>query len=62
MPAWTVAGMEAGIRDIIDGIETGRPTAGPAEHGWRSAAILEAVLRSQADGNRPAKIDAPSWS
>jgi len=62
VPEWTVAGMEAGIRDVITGMETGRPTAGPAEHGWRSAAILDAVLHSQVDGNRPAKIDPPSWA
>ena len=62
VPQWTYAGMEAGIRDVIVGMETGRPTAGPVEHAWRSAAILDAVLRSAADGNRPAKIDAPSWS
>ncbi len=61
VPQWTVAGMEGGIRDLITGLETGRPTAGPAEHAWRSAAILDAVLRSQADGNRPATIDPPSW-
>jgi hypothetical protein len=62
VPHFTYAGMEAAIRDIITGLETGRPTAGPAEAGWRSAAILDAVLRSQADGNRPARIDPPSWS
>jgi predicted dehydrogenase len=62
VPQWTYAGMEAGIRDVIAGMATGRPTAGPTEHAWRSAAILDAVLRSQADGNRPAKIDPPSWS
>jgi predicted dehydrogenase len=61
VPAWTVAGMEGGIRDVIAGMETGRPTAGPAEHGWRSAAILDAVLRSQVNGNAPAKIDKPAW-
>jgi hypothetical protein len=61
VPAWTVAGMEGGIRDVIAGMETGRPTAGPAEHGWRSAAILDAVLRSQVNGNSPAKIDKPAW-
>jgi predicted dehydrogenase len=61
VPDWTVAGMEAGIRDVIAGIETGRPTAGPAEHAWRSAAIIDAVLRSQVDGNRPARIEPPSW-
>ncbi len=61
-PDWTYAGMEAGIRDIINSLETGQPTAGPAEHGWRSAAILDAVLRSQVDGNRPARIDKPAWA
>jgi predicted dehydrogenase len=61
-PEWTVAGMQAGILDLIAGMETGRPTAGPAEAAWRSAAILDAVLRSQVDGNRPAKITPPSWA
>jgi predicted dehydrogenase len=62
VPEWTYSGMEGGIRDIITGLETGRPTAGPAEHGWRSAAILDAVLRSQVDGNRPARIAKPAWA
>ena len=62
VPAFTVAGMEAGIRDVIAGIETGRPTASPAEHGWRSVAIVDAVVRSQADGNTPARIDPPPWA
>jgi hypothetical protein len=53
--------MEGGIRDVITGVETGRPTAGPAEHAWRSAAILDAVLRSQVNGNAPARIERPSW-
>jgi predicted dehydrogenase len=62
VPQWTVAGMEGGIRDVIAGLETGRRTAGTAEDAWRSAAILDAVLRSQANGNAPARIDRPSWS
>src|SRR3989442_11836914 len=62
VPAWTVAGMQAAILDIIEGLESGRRTAGPAEAAWRSATILDAVLRSQADGNRPAKIPPPSWA
>jgi predicted dehydrogenase len=56
LPAWTWAGMEAGIRDVITGLETGRATASPIEHAWRSAAILDAVLRSQVNGNTPARI------
>lgn len=62
VPQWTVAGMEAGIRDVISGMESGRPTAGPAEDGWRSAAILDAVLRSQVNGNAPARIERPTWT
>jgi predicted dehydrogenase len=62
VPAWTVSGMEAAIRDLITGIETGRPTAGPVEHAWRSAAIVDAVLRSQAGGNGPVTIDPPAWA
>lgn len=62
VPRWTFSGMEAGIRDVIVGLETGRPTAAPAEHGWRSAAILDAVLRSQVDGNKPARIAKPAWA
>jgi predicted dehydrogenase len=62
VPHWTVAGMEGGIRDLIVGLETGRPTAGPAEHAWRSAAIIDAVLRSQVNGNAPARIDKPAWA
>ena len=61
VPAGTVAGMEAGIRDLIVGLETGRATAGPAEDAWRSAAILDAVLRSQVNGNAPARIQKPKW-
>jgi predicted dehydrogenase len=62
VPQWTFAGMEGGIRDLIHGLETGQPTAGPAEDAWRSAAILDGVLRSQASGNAPARIDPPAWA
>jgi len=61
-PEYTVAGMEAGIRDMLAGIETGRRTASPAEHAWRSVAIIDAVVRSAADGNRPATIAPPPWA
>jgi predicted dehydrogenase len=62
VPAWTYAGMEGGIRDVIVGLETGRPTAGPTEDAWRSAAILDGVVRSQAAGNTPVRIEKPSWA
>ena len=59
VPDWTVAGMEAGIRDVIVGMETGRPTAGPAEHAWRSAAIIDA--RAPLTGGRqPPGPDRPT--
>ena len=61
VPTWTVAGMEAGIRDVITGIETGRPTAGPAEDAWRAAAIIDGVVRSQAAGNQLTRIHPPPW-
>ena len=62
VPAWTYAGMEGGIRDVIVGLETGRPTAGPTEEAWRAAAILDGVVRSQAAGNTIHRIEKPSWA
>ena len=56
VPAWTVAGLEATIRDLIVGLETGRPVAGSAEEAWRSAAIIDGVVRSQVEGNTPVRI------
>jgi predicted dehydrogenase len=62
VPAWTWAGMEGGIRDVITGLETGRPTAGSTEEAWRAAAILDGVVQSQAAGNTPFRIVRPSWA
>jgi hypothetical protein len=54
--------MEGGIRDVITGLETGRPTAGSTEDAWRAAAILDGVVQSQAAGNTPFRIVRPSWA
>lgn len=51
VPRYTVAGMAAAVRDLIDSHLAGRPTQSPPEHARRAVAITTAILESQAGGN-----------
>ena len=55
-PSWTVAGVQAALCDLIAAMETGRPTASPPETARQAVAITQAILESQAHGNRPAQV------
>lgn len=50
-PKWSTAGMQAAILDLIAALETGRPVQSPVEEAWKTVAITDAILRSQAGGN-----------
>ena len=54
-----MSGMHAAVVDLIAGLETGRPTASPVEHARRTTAIIDAVLRSQAEGNARVRVTPP---
>jgi predicted dehydrogenase len=55
-PDWTVAGIQAALLDLIAAVETGRPTASPPETARYAVAITQAILESQAQGNRPVRV------
>jgi predicted dehydrogenase len=55
-PAWTVAGIQAALLDLIAAVEVGRPTASSPETARQAVAITKAILESQAQGNRPVKV------
>jgi len=59
-PSWTVAGIEAALRELISSVETGRPTASPPESARQTVAITQAILDSQAAGNRPVRVARPA--
>ncbi len=56
-PKYTYGGMEAAARDLISELETGRPTQSPPHEAWRTVAITDAVLRSQAAGRVPVSVE-----
>lgn len=55
-PAWTVAGIQAALLDLIAAVEMGRPTASSPETARQAVAITRAILESQAQGNRPVRV------
>ena len=59
-PSWTVAGIEAALRELISSVETGRPPASPPESARQTVAITQAILDSQAAGNRPVRVARPA--
>jgi hypothetical protein len=52
---WTRAGMQAGLQDTIDALDTGRPPSSPPESARTTVALIQAILMSQARGN--VKVD-----
>ncbi|HEX6868743.1 MAG TPA: Gfo/Idh/MocA family oxidoreductase [Candidatus Limnocylindrales bacterium] len=56
-PRYAYGGMEAAVRDLITEIETGRVTQSPPHEAWRTVAITDAVLRSQAAGRVPVSVE-----
>lgn len=55
-PRWTMAGMEAGLRDLIDSLDAGREPTSPPESARQTVAITHAILMSQARGNAPVQM------
>jgi hypothetical protein len=43
--------MQAGLQDVIDSLDTGRPPSSPPESARTTAALVQAILMSQARGN-----------
>ena len=56
-PRWTVAGMQAGILDLITAMDEGRDPASPPESARATVAITQAILLSQARGNVIVRLD-----
>jgi len=56
-PRWTVAGMQAGILDLITSMDAGRDPASPPESARATVAITQAILLSQARGNVIVRLD-----
>lgn len=56
-PRWTHAGMQAGLQDVIDSLDAGRPTSSPPESARTTVALIQAILMSQARGNVPVKLE-----
>lgn len=56
-PHWTVAGMQAGLQDVIDSMDAGRQPASPPESARTTVALIQAILMSQARGNVPVKLE-----
>jgi predicted dehydrogenase len=54
--SWTVMGIEAALRDLIDSHEHGRPTASPLGSARQAVAVTEAILQSQAGGRVPVHV------
>lgn len=52
VPRGTVQGQEAALRDLIHAIETGEPVQSPPREARKTVAVIEAILQSQASGNR----------
>lgn len=56
-PRWSVAGMQAGIIDLVRSMDEGRDPASPPETARATVAITQAVLLSQARGNVVVRLD-----
>lgn len=56
-PTYAYGGMEAAVHDLLAEIQTGRSTQSPPHEAWRTVAITDAVLRSQAAGRVPVSVE-----
>ena len=43
--------MQAGLQDVVDSLDTGRPPSSPPESARMTVALIQAILMSQARGN-----------
>lgn len=51
IPSWTVSGMEAAVKELIDCHDRGVPTVSSPEYARRAIVLAEAILQSNAGGN-----------
>lgn len=58
-PAYTVAGMQAALLDLIDSHATHREPAGSARSARQAMAITDALLHSAARGRVPVRVPGP---
>jgi predicted dehydrogenase len=56
-PKWTVAGMQAGILDLLAAMDGLREPASPPESARMTVAVTEAILHSQARGSVKVHLD-----
>ena len=56
-PKWTVAGMQAGILDLLAAMDGRREPASPPESARMTVALTEAILHSQARGSVKVHLD-----
>jgi predicted dehydrogenase len=56
-PKWTVAGMQAGILDLLAAMDGRREPTSPPESARMTVALTEAILQSQARGNVKVHLD-----
>lgn len=56
-PNWTIAGMQAGLQDLITSMDAGREPASPPESARTTVALTQAILMSQARGNVPVRLE-----
>jgi predicted dehydrogenase len=57
MPQGRVQGFQAGLMDLIHGLETGEPVQSPPREARKTVALIEAILASQAGGNVRVPVD-----
>lgn len=58
-PRHTVAGMQAGLSDLINASRTGRQPSGSAVTARNTVAVIDGILRSQAAGHARVEIAPP---
>jgi UDP-N-acetyl-2-amino-2-deoxyglucuronate dehydrogenase len=56
-PKWTIAGMQAGLQDLITSMDEGHETSSPPEQARTTVAVIQAILMSVARGNVPVRLD-----
>jgi predicted dehydrogenase len=56
-PKWAIAGMQAGLQDLITSMDEGRETSSPPEQARTTVAVIQAILMSVARGNVPVRLE-----
>ena len=62
-PHYSVAGMPAAIRELLEAMRSGKPVAtSSGETARRTVAITDAILQSAAQGNAKVAVTPPPWA